>query len=193
MLVDDVLKYNNRNTDNYWDVIKNDCSKFITESNGIPVYKTLPNNYSDLHRVKVRFKRKEDAVSGVFDKAFINETYSLSNRSVYAYPHIPQSNLRLESNLDLFYIFPIDGYKFLYSKEVVNATNDYKSVIDTVFNTFDNCNEAIDIVTDLIKYTYNAKNLYEGLTSSAEIIFYNIPYYYAVRVNEEIDYNQLIR
>lgn len=193
MLVDDLLKNTIYETDDNWNIIKRECSQFISESHSIPIYKTLSNTYSDLHKVKVRLQKKEDLVSGALDKAFMENTYSLSNRSVFAYPHIQPSNIRNESNLDLFYVFPINGYKFLYSKEVINATNDFKPVIDTLTQSFDNNNEAIEIVSDLLKYTYTGTNLTEGIISSAEIIFYNIPYYYAVRVSTELDYNQLTK
>lgn len=186
MLVTDLL-YNNT-TATEWDIINRECSQFVAESCGIPIYKVLPSNYQNLHKVKARFKKKDDVISNVFNSAFVGEAHKLSQRAIFAYPTIPTTEL----DLDLFYIFPTNGYRFLYSKEVTNSTSDYKSVIDTVFETFNNTTKATEIVADLLKYTYSTQSLYEGLKNSAEIIFYGIPHYYAVRVNNNLRYDQII-
>ena len=56
----------------------------------------------------------------------------------------------------------------------------------------DNISGAFDITRDLIKYTYTNKNLVEGIHSGSEVIFFNIPYFYAVRVADFGNYNRLI-
>jgi hypothetical protein len=164
------------------------CSQFINESEGIPIYKALPNQYSDVHKVKARLKRKTDKITTCFNKAFIQEAINIRQRAVFAYPTAPS----LDEGMDLFYVFPIDNYKFLYSNEVTNSDRNYNQVIDTLFETFEDTDTATTIVTDLLKYTYSTSNLHEGLGASAEIIFYNIPYYYAIRVDACSDYKQLI-
>ena len=52
-------------------------------------------------------------------------------------------------------------------------------------------NEADQIIADLLQYTYISDTLNEGIKSQAEIILYNIPFYYAVRANT-IDYGDLL-
>lgn len=187
MLVEDLFARDSA-IDVYRRIIHTECAQFISESNGLPIHKSLPRTYSDFQKVKVRFKRTENTVSSAFNQAFINETHKLSQRAIFAYSTPPL----VEGDADLFYVFPIDKYKFLYSREVTNSNSDYKQVIDTMLEAFDNIDKATEIVTDLLKYTYSSKQLYEGLMANAEVIFYGIPFYYALRVNQHPNYSQII-
>ncbi len=187
MLVEDLFTRNDT-IDVYRRVIHTECAQFISESNGLPIHKSLPKSYSDFHKVKVRFKRTENTVSSAFNQAFINETPKLSQRAIFAYSTPPL----VEDNMDLFYVFPIDKYRFLYSREVTNSNSDYKQVIDTMLEAFDSIDKATELVTDLLKYTYSSKQLYEGIMANAEVIFYGIPFYYALRVNAQQNYSQII-
>jgi hypothetical protein len=168
--------------------IQHQCSQFICESNGLPLYKALPHNYPDVYRVKARFKRTPDYVASYFNKAFNQEISHLRQRAIIANSTPPS----LPKGMDLFYVFPINNYKFLYSREVKNSNNDYKAVIDILYETLDDSNKTADMVIDLLKFTYLNKSLNEGINAGAEIIFYNIPFYYAVRVSTYAKYRQLI-
>jgi hypothetical protein len=168
-------------------IIKRDCSIFLEESGEIPLYKALPSTYQDVQKVKVRLKKEVDEVSSYFNKAFEPSVPMLRQRAVFAYP----SPTAYTADLDLFYVFPINSYKFLYSTEVTNSSKDYQHVMDTLFEMFHDNNKVIDIVTDLLKYTYSTSNLYWGLYSTAEIIFYGIPYYYVIRASVLPDYKHL--
>lgn len=189
MLVEDLLHKEDILVERNYHIIRTECSQFLEESGEIPLHKILPTTYNDIQKVKARFKKKTDEVSNYFNKAFETETSNLRQRAIFAYTTPPT----ITEDLDLFYVFPINQYKFLYSPEVTNSNSNYKQVIDTLFETFSDVNEATEIITDLLKYTYSAQNLYEGLSSSAEIIFYGIPYYYAVRVTPKITYKQIIK
>lgn len=169
--------------------IQRECSQFIHESNGMPLYKNLPSTYNDVHKVKARFNKRTDNISNCFNKAFESNVFNLRQRAIFAYSIPPVT----AENTELFYVIPKNDYKFLYSHEVTNSNSDYKQVIDTLLETFNDTDKAIDIVTDLLKYTYSTKNLYEGIAANAEIIFYGIPYYYAVRVDSNISYKQIIK
>lgn len=161
-------------------ILKSECSQFLSESKGCLVYKALPSSYSDFQKVKVRFKKTEDVITSVFNDAFITETNKLRQRAIFTNsvpPILPEGH-------DLYCVFPINNYKFLYSTEVTNSTSDYRRVIDTLFEAFDDKNKATDIVTDLLKYTYSTTKLVEGIQSDCEIIFHNIPYYYAVKYSQ---------
>ncbi|MCK9369630.1 hypothetical protein M0R04_06955 [Candidatus Dojkabacteria bacterium] len=153
------------------------------------MYKALPKSYSDVHKVKARFKKRIDEVTPCFNKAFGSKASRLRQRAIFAYPSYPTTTEYTE----LFYIFPINNYKFLYSHEVMNSNSDYKQVIDTLFKTFDDADKASDIMIELLKYTYSTQHLYEGIIANTELIFYGIPYYYAVRTSACLDYNQLIK
>ena len=189
MLVDDLL-----NSQSLYTLplqqIKSECSRFISESKELAIYKALPTTYSDIHKVKVRFKKKADLVSAAFNHAFLHETHKISQRAVFAQSILYDNT---STDLDMFYIFPINNYKFLYSKEVTNSSSDYKQVVDTIFESFDDVEHATEIITDLLKFSYSSTNLREGITAGSEIIFYGIPYYYAVRASVFPNYTQIIK
>lgn len=178
MLVRDILEHNTVNND-ITQTLKVDCSVFLRESKGLPMYRSLPSSYEDFHRVKVRLQKRKDGVSDVFERAFGQDFNNLRQRAIFASSTKPV----VEDNTEPFYVFPTNGYRFLYSKEVTNSNHDYRNVIDKLVSELGNLNEATDIVTDLLKYTYSTSMLNEGISSGAEIIFYSIPYYYAVRAS----------
>jgi hypothetical protein len=166
--------------------IRANCSLFIAESAGVPIRKALPSSYQDIHRVKVRQQKRSDVITHVFNEAF-SDVRNLRQRAVIAY-----DEPTILENQEPFYIFPVNGYRFLYSKEVKNSSSDYKQVIDTLFEQFSDMERAAEIITDVVKYTYTNVNLHEGLQAGAEIIFYNIPYYYAVKQSLYPEYKNLI-
>lgn len=164
-----------------------DCSQYIEESQGVPLLKALPSNYPSIHRVKVRQQKRTDPVTHVFNEAF-SDVRNLRQRAVIAY-----TNPTVQEGQEPFYVFPINGYQYLYSKEVQNSSSDYKQVIDTVFEQFTDQAHAAEILTDIVKYTYTNSKLVEGITAGAEIIFYNIPCFYAVKQSAFPDYKHIIK
>lgn len=187
MLVRDILEHDSFNS-TVRQAIQADCSIFIRESRGLPLFRQLPTSYADLHRVKVRLQKRRDGVADVFEQAFGQQYANIRQRAVFASTSLPTSTEHSEP----FYVFPTNGYRFLYSKEVKNSDSDYRNVIDTLVSELGNLTEATDIVSDLLKYTYSTCKLYEGMTSGAEVIFYGIPYYYAVRA-EMCDYGDIVK
>ena len=187
MLVEDILS---THTDNTSILLLNDeCSQFIENSGSLPILKALPKSYYDFHKVKVRKHKKTDLVGEMFNKAFVNKLSDFSQRAIITHSSPPI----IQETLDLFYVFPIDGYKFIYSTEVTNSTSNYKQLINVLFETFENDIQATEIITDLLKYTYSSSHLIEGIHSQAEIIFYGIPYYYAIRTSVYPIYSDIIQ
>jgi hypothetical protein len=187
MLVQDILTHDPFITA-VKQTIQQDCSDFIRESDGLPLFKTLPDTYNDFHRVKVRLQKRRDQVSDVFEQAFGEQFTNFRQRSVFANSTLLESADPTTS----FYIFPVNGYRYMYCKEVENSNSEYKTVIDTVMQGMGNVNEATQIVTDLVKYTYVSSHLSEGIASGAEVILYSIPFYYAVRTTVSPTYTNLI-
>jgi hypothetical protein len=155
---------------------------------GYPLYRSLPQTYNTFHKVKVRAKKRSTMVNDAFNRAFDENYVNLAQRAIFAQPSINEHTEGLEP----FYVFPINGFKFLYSKEVQNSNNDYKHVVDTLFEEFGSEIKASEIVSDLLKFTYINNNLSEGLEANAEVILYGIPYYYAIRASAYPDYSHLI-
>lgn len=185
MLVTDILNINYAVSSKDVYTIRTECSQFLRESAGLPVYRALPVNYNTFHKVKVRFHKRSDSVTEAFNKAFSNEVRNFVPRGIFAQSTITECDDQLEP----FYIFPINGYKYAYSKGVKNSNIDFGSVMETLTK---NTSDAFDITTDLIKYTYTRNNLIEGIESGSEVIFYGVPYLYAVRVSDAGLYENLI-
>lgn len=183
MLVEDILDAHAFSKDIY--TIRTECSQFIQESFGLPVYRSLPSAYSSFHRVKVRQHKRSDNVSEAFNAAFRNEFYNIVPRGIFTQSVMMEHAEQTEP----FYIFPINGYKYIYSKGVQNSNINFRDVMETLAH---NTNDAFDITTDLIKYTYSKTRLVEGITTDSEIIFYGVPYFYAVRVDAVDSYTKLI-
>lgn len=168
------------------------CQQFLKESSRLPLLKSLSVEYNDLHKVKVRQRKNKNTFSETLNQAFQDEHTKIFQRAIFA--NGEKSFSLSENNVEPFYIFPIDGYKFIYSKEVENSTSEYKQVFDALFEQFGNDNEqATTIITDLLKFTYTKENLSEGIELGSEIIIYNIPYYFAVRTSlVDNEYDKLL-
>lgn len=165
-----------------------ECSQYLKESNRLPLLKNLPTCYDGFKKVKVRKKNKHDAVMEAFNKSFPQHKHAFQ-RSIFAnteYTFIPST----DSSLEPFYIFPINGYKFVYNPQVNNFSNQYGQNLQNLINNVSKL-VAIDMVSIGITQSYTDKNLYRGMKEGAEIIIYGIPYYYAIRKSLVDDYSQI--
>lgn len=172
--------------------IGENCRQFIKESGGFPMVKLLPKTYQDFQKVKIRKRKSVASFANSFNEVFEHEMHQLRERSLYAngetYFH---NNVNRDKTVEPFYVFPIDGYDFIYSKEVTDSTKNYSTVFNEIFNQLGE-SSAEKVFADLIKFTYTSQSLQEGLESGAEIIIYGIPYYYAIRESAVNDYNNLL-
>lgn len=187
MLVADVLRPSRRE----WaplDVIRSSCSHFIESTEGRPLYRNLSASYGDVHRVKVRAKKHTSYVGEVFNKAFRDSYQNISQRAIYAQPHMIHEH---QDSVEPFYIFPINGFKFIYSTEVNESSEKFQQVLDVISNSVNNENVASDLVSELLQFSYTSKSLTEGIKAGSEIIIYGIPYFYAVRCSKYPDYSQI--
>lgn len=178
MLVHDLLN----NSTHALTKLVNQCSQFIEEADELALLKSLPEQYDDVHKVKVR-KRKTQTFDTTFNEAF-DFHYELRERSVFANGR--HSFVSEGVDIDTFYVFPIDGYKFMYCNEVKNSTVEYQQVFDSIVDGF-GPSKGNEVISEMLKFSYIHENLHEGISNGSEIIFYNIPYYYAVRANMEYD------
>lgn len=165
--------------------IVQECSDFIVESEQLPLLRNLPSKYNDFHKVKIRQRKRKDDFTKTFNEAF-DEIPNLRQRSLFA--NGSTSFIAESGNQEPFFIFPINGYKYKYSLEVKNSKEDYKDAFDVVLEQV----QDEEVLKDLLKYTYTSTNLFEGIQHGSEIIFYNIPYYYAVRVSSVPSYNEFL-
>lgn len=165
------------------------CQQFIRESNGFPLIKNLSTNYNDVHKIKVRQRKSSNKFAQTFNNAFESYHYNLRQRAIFAngLSSFNQSTLISE---EPFYIFPIDGYNYMYSKEVEQSDSEYKAVFESIFEQFGS-EHGEEVLSELLRFTYTSTNLEEGIERGSEIILYNIPFYYAVRASSYKNYATL--
>jgi hypothetical protein len=170
--------------------IKEECTQFIELSEGNYAQKSLLFDGRFIKKVKVRKKKNKDNFLDLFDKAFEQEYRDIMGRSIFCNGVHSKPNV---INREKFYVFPINGFKVLYNpdfdyyKEYMNIYSNLKENLDqeTAKKTF----------IDMIEYSYKINNLdlSNALFSGNEIIFYGIPYYYAVKCSKHPDYKELLR
>jgi asparagine N-glycosylation enzyme membrane subunit Stt3 len=171
-------------------IVAQECSQYLKESNGRPLYRSFNTHSSpitdNLYKIKVRHKKAtETALTEMYSNALVPK---LRERSVFTYGTLREA----KEGEAQYYVFPKDGYKYLYSKEITDSNDEYKQVIDTLIETV-SYDRAYEIVTEMLKFTYSNTNLLEGIQEDAEILFYNIPYFYAVPVQSCSSYEEVLK
>ncbi len=164
-----------------------ECSIFLEQSNGLPLLKNLPQDYEDFRKVKLRMRKKkaDNKFAKTFNEAF-DEIPHLRQRAMFANgstSFVPETVER-----EPFYVFPTDGYKFMYSMEVTNSNTDYMKAFDVILEQF--CGDT-ELMEQVLKYSYTKENLQEGIKRGSEIILYNMPYCYVIR-ESSVEYTKLL-
>lgn len=175
--------------DNILKKIKTECSTYLEESWGNPAIKNLHFDGRFVKKVKVRRKKQSDNFIQLFDEAFESEYREIYGRSIFCNGSHQKPSVE---DKYLFYVFPINGYKFLYNPDA-DYHKEYHNIYEKLKSTID-AETAKLMFKDMIKYSYNAESiqLADALFSENEIIVYNIPYYYAVMCNKHPNYTALL-
>jgi hypothetical protein len=168
--------------------INQQCMSFIQQCGNIPLYKSLPRNYTDIHKVKVRQRKRHSNFSQTFNHAF--DQHNLRQRAIFA-NGVGSYVQEEDSDNEPFYVFPINGFKFMYCDEVDNSTDNYKQVFDTILDTFGR-ERGTDMIAELLRFNYKTDSILDGICSGSEVILYDIPYYYAVREASVHSYDALL-
>lgn len=160
-------------------IITNHCSDFLNEV-ALPIFKNLPNRTNSFEKVKVRHK-PTDFIGECFNEAFADKGANIYNRGVFAC-----TGYTINSD-GCYYVFPVNGYRFLYSKEITNIHEHVISVLTQI-----NEHESKSLVRDLLRLSYIHENLISGIQAECEIVFYNIPFFYAIRKSEVTNYERFL-
>lgn len=168
-----------------------ECSEFLMESEGQPLLKNLPTDRDGFLKVKVRHQRNRNTDTFIenFNNAFADERSRLLHRSVVAHGEsafVPSTNAKLEP----FYIFPVDGFRYMYNPSTASTTQ-YKETFDKLITNVGD--SAPELFQKLLKYDYVFDKLSEGIVGGSEIIFYGIPYYFALRKSIIDDYERFYK
>lgn len=189
MLVSDLFDTNAKLSPEAIQKLRVECAEFLSEVNGQPLIKHLPPSLPVFSKVKVRQRRHHNALSEAFNRAFEQQCPLLRQRAVLA----KTTHLSSAPNVESYHIFPINGYKYVYCCEVKDSTAEYDQLLSSLYSVGTlSITEATNIVTDLLRYTYVSTNLQEAFDARAEVIVYNVPYYYAIRSDVAASYHNVI-
>lgn len=184
MLLQQVLKHPKNHS---LSLIQKNCSQFIKECTGLPLMKNLPEEYKSIQKIKARKRNFNNNFVETFNNTFGD---NLCQRAIFT-NGVKSFNPIFENDLEPFYIFPINGYRYLYSSEIQNSSEDYKLIFETTFQQLGS-EKAKTVITDLFRFVYRQDNLNEAIEKGSEIIIYNIPFYYGVKVSQFENYSQLL-
>lgn len=145
--------------------------------------KALPKHADGFRKVKVRKKKVKDLFEEQFNKSFFTEFNEIRNRAVFVNGTQPVS-----SDTELFYVFPINGYRFMYSPTVHDSTELYKDTFDKLIRSVGDT--GMDIFKEMLQLSYTYEDLQYGINQGCEVIIYDIPYYYAIRTSLVDDYRK---
>jgi hypothetical protein len=169
--------------------IQNECSQFLTESRGYPLLKNLPTNQDGFRKVKVRKKKNlKNEIIEAFNDTFKSHT-DLMQRSIFAHS-VEAFQPSKTADFEPFFIFPINGYKYLYAQNVANTTETYKTTLSTLIENYGE--NGIKTFQEVLKHQYSFSDLENGLSSKTEVIVYDIPYYYAIRYSLIEEYEEFL-
>ncbi|QDJ96522.1 hypothetical protein Xoosp13_336 [Xanthomonas phage Xoo-sp13] len=147
--------------------------------------KALPKHTDGYRKVKVRKRKIKEEFEKTFNDSFFTEFNDIRNRAVFV-----NGTQNATEDTELFYIFPIDGYRFMYSPEVFNSTELYKDTFDRLIRTAGK-NDGMDIFQEILQLSYTYDDLAKGIDIGCEIIIYDISHYYAIRKSLVDDYSNM--
>jgi len=158
------------------------CQQFLEESEGEPLVKWFSSEYPDIHRVKVRKRKTKNQFDSTFNDAFYEHYPSLRQRSVII-------NKNKSDGKEPFFVFPSDGFKFMYSPTITDSDKQYGDTFKDITQSLSE-DTGKEIFQDVLNYAYVSDSLPKAIVESSEIIVYNIPFFYVVRCN--IEYTKLL-
>ena len=154
-----------------------ECSEFLVLSEGQPLLRNLPKRHDGFIKVKVRQKRMSDSFIENFNGAFSAERTNLLQRSVFVRGEATFKT-STDPALEPFYVFPIDGFRFMYNP-LASSTLEYKNTFDTLLANVGE--SAPEIFQKVLRTDYLFDKLDEGISGGSEIILFGISHYYALR------------
>lgn len=166
-----------------------ECSEFLKESNGNPLIRFLPKDGPDQRKIKVRKRKTDSKFENIFNTVF-SQHPDLRQRSIFCNGVAGLNETAINSNVEPFYIFPIDGYKYIYSPNVYRSSVQYQETLDRFLEVMGE-DAAVETFKEVLKYDYNSTNLKEGIQEGCEIIVYGVSHFFAIRTSAVNSYSTL--
>lgn len=156
--------------------IKNECTEFIEKSKGMPLFKSLMSGKDGFIRIKARHRKIHDeSFENAFNSAFQKQTNKMLSKAIFC-----NTNEIILPNHENYYVFPIDGYRILFSRNDTNTSKTYQTALTEILDMVAE-NHAVSLLTTILSDDYTDENLSEALKNKKEILVYNIPYFYAIK------------
>lgn len=164
-----------------------ECSQFLQQSEKNPLFKLLPSHGEGFRKVKIRKKKTHEyKIEKYFDIAFMGEYKDLRLRSLIAHTKEPDI---IPEGRELFYVFPVDGYKVLVNPVI----QDYKEFIFSLECALQTANiDSSSILNDLFSTGYSESDIKSAAAHKSDIFIYGISHYYAIRKSLVDDYHNFI-
>jgi hypothetical protein len=191
MKIQELFESRNDNfTPDHLRTIRASCNHFL-ETTSTPLMRSLKTDGRHFMKVKVRLRKNHNDFTDVFNEALFQKYHvaNIHQRSIFA--NGPSSFESTESNIP-YYVFPIDGFKFLYSVQVKNSTTQFNNTFESLSKDIHDDDHVNAVIRDLMIYTYTSDDLERGIVEGSEIVMYNVPYYYAVNADKFVNYKQLL-
>lgn len=162
--------------------ILKECNTFLNTTK--PLYKILRSSGEGFRRIKIRKKSKYVyGIEKYFDMAFTSQYKDLRLRSMVAHTVRPTE---IPDGSELFYVFPVDGFKILYNKQIPEHLK-YMAELDDVIG-----DDIAEVVLPALFNGSYSDDITSALESNSDVLIFDIPCYYAVRVSLVEDYNNFI-
>lgn len=170
-------------------IIIRECKEFLKASNGNPLIRFLPQPGTEYRKVKVRKRSRKSSVDDLFNTVF-SEHPDLRQRCIFANGEKGEPAVKTYANsgTEAFYVFPIDGFRFMYSPRVTHSETEYAKLYEEVATMHDN---PTDLLAEMLKFDYTSDDLETAINNGCEIIIYGIPYFYAVKKSSILSYSTL--
>lgn len=159
-------------------VLADFCSDFLSLNSG-PLYKTFPTPLGQsFKRVKVRQKKSHKFIDPIIETGV--QIPNLSAKQVVVSPTTQTITP------STYYVFPINGFKFLYASRPLKALEDaFDKLIDL------NVDNSYEIAVNLVRTNFKSDSLATAMLAD-DIILYNMPFYFVAHTLSFPNYKQLI-
>ena len=159
-------------------------------SHGQPLVKPLPIDGPDTRKVKVRKKKNISEVATIFNEVF-SDPSDLYQRCILTHGRKIMEEWPPDAKHDMFFIFPVNGFKFMYSPSVRYMEYDYGERLETLQEATSD-GEGHKLLLDVMQFEYvQDQNLLHAIQSGDEIIVYGISHFYAIRESSVENYSTL--
>ena len=163
-----------------------ECSDFLKASKGSPLVRMLPKAGPTDRNVKIRKKKSVTPVDEAFNTVFSDHP-NLRQRCVFLNGSHSKSD---DTTLGEFYVFPKNGFQFMYSTSVTDSSQQYGNVLENL-NGAMSPESAASTIADVLTYDYKTDDLHNGLICGCEIIVFGCASYVAISRESVKSYSTL--